>query len=311
MSVRAFLAVVLAIALFSSAIILPFILPSALMPEVFSTQMLTKDEQDRIHLQIDVRKSFVDWLQIIFTAATAAGLIVTFWYTAKNYKVASENLRVTEYSKFSEAYFKSIELLGGKDDVSKVVATIHALGRLGLSSPEEDRHVLTILCDYARRVAPHRISASGKPADMAGQDVIPGELKSEVQAVLDVLRVRKTLLGNAPNILNLERTRLSGGDLSGADLKYAILEDCDLRGINLRGADLRYARMARTLLNNATLDGADLRRADLRTTDLDSVRLVSVKLRGTKLSGARGTVICTGTRRSCQQRRETGLHWQK
>jgi hypothetical protein len=63
------------------------------------------------------------------------------------------------------------EFLGSKDEVNKVVGTVHALGRLGLSSPEDDRHVLTIICEYVRRVAPHRISSSGEPADMTGQVV--------------------------------------------------------------------------------------------------------------------------------------------
>jgi hypothetical protein len=278
-------------------------------PEAYSDRNLTKEEQERIHLRIDIRKSLIDWAQIIFTAATAAGLIGTLWYTAKNYRVASENLRVTEYSKFSEAYFKTVEMLGNKDETSKVVGTIHALGRIGLSSPDDHRHVMTILCDYTRRMAPHRINAAGQPVDTAGQIARSAELKPEVQAVLDVFRARKSNWENAQKALSLERTRLSGGDLSGADLKFAILEDCDLRGINLRRADLRYAKLARTLLNDATLDGADLRKANLQNTDLDCARLVSVKLRGAKLDGAHGKVTGTSTRLGWRQKRQSRLQW--
>jgi hypothetical protein len=305
-----FISVIFAAILLCVAILAPITVPAYLVPEAYSNKQLTDQEKDKIHLQIDIRKSLLDWMQSIFTAATAAGLIGTLWFTAKNYRVASENLRVTEYYKSSEAYFKSVELLGNKDDTSRIVGTVHALGRLGLSSRDDHRHVMGILCDYVRRMAPHRIDMSGQPADITGQAATAAELKPEIQAILDVLRARKTNWEDARNGLNLKETRLSGGVLSGVSLKYAILEDCDLRGVDFRNADLRYARIARTLLNNATFDGADLRKADLSNTNLGATRLVSVKLRGAKLNGARGTVIGTNTWRSWRQRREPGLNWE-
>ena len=114
MSLRSFviacLAALLAIVLIFGGIIAPIILPPRLAPDLYSNKVLTAEDTGKINLQIAVRKSVLDWVQIVFTATTAAGLVITLFYTARNFRVASENLRITEYSKFSEAYLKSVEL---------------------------------------------------------------------------------------------------------------------------------------------------------------------------------------------------------
>jgi Pentapeptide repeats (8 copies) len=276
---------VLAIAgsFFALAVIGPLWLPAQIEP-TFSTSPATADGAQ---LRIGVRKSVLDWLQTCFGALTAAGLIGTLFYTAKSYRVAAENLRVTEYSKFSEAFGKAMEALADPG-IPVRVGGIHALGRLALGSRADHARIIGLLCDHLRQTYPHTLDVDGAPADP------PSEPPADTQAALDVIRKRNALWDEDP--IDLSRCCLSGASLQDTKLRAANLSHSDLRGVRLEAADLRQADLSDSFLSFANGRKVQLRKAVLRNAELESASFPEADLRGIDLTGARGTIVCTGAR---------------
>jgi hypothetical protein len=91
------------------------------------------------------------------------------------------------------------------------------------------------------------------------------------------LRLRRFLVVDVIDGLDLLRKSGKGADLrgaylSGANLSGADLSGADLRGAYLSGADLSYANLRGAYLSGAHLRGADLRGADLSGADLYGVK---------------------------------------
>jgi hypothetical protein len=110
------------------------------------------------------------------------------------------------------------------------------------------------------------------------------------------LRLRRFLVVDVIDGLDLLRKSGKGANLYGADLSYVNLSYVNLSYVNLRGADLRGADLRGANLYGANLygvnlsrpelSGADLRGADLRGADLRGANLYGADLRGANLYGA-------------------------
>jgi hypothetical protein len=85
---------------------------------------------------------------------------------------------------------------------------------------------------------------------------------------------------------NLYGANLSGANFSGANLYGANLRGANLSGANLSGADLRGANLYGANLRGANLRGADLSGADLSYVNLSGADLSYANLRGANLRGA-------------------------
>jgi hypothetical protein len=94
------------------------------------------------------------------------------------------------------------------------------------------------------------------------------------------LRLRRFLVVDVIDGLDLLRKSGKGANLSGADLSGANLFGANLSGAKLRGADLY----------GANLSGADLSGANLFGANLSGANLSGAKLRGADLSGAKDCV---------------------
>lgn len=251
--------------------------------------------KDTPELRIAVRKSVLDWLQTCFAALTAAGLIGTLFYTARNYKVAAENLRVTEYSKLSEAFGKAMEALGSPT-VSARVGGIHALGRLALGSREDHARIVGLLCDDLRRAYPHTLDADGQPATPAPEPA------ADMQAALDVIAKRNTKWDSQP--IDLSGCCLAAGDLRRALLRSANLSGADLRGAWLWKADLQNADLSGSLLESANGQAARMKGAILCGAKLDKANFSDADLRKVDLARADGTIVAARARLGwCWKRR--------
>jgi hypothetical protein len=105
------------------------------------------------------------------------------------------------------------------------------------------------------------------------------------------LRLRRFLVVDVIDGLDLLRKSGKGADLSGANLSYANLSYVNLCGANLRGAylsgaDLSYADLRGASLSGAYLCGANLRGAYLSGANFSYANLLGASLSGAYLCGA-------------------------
>jgi uncharacterized protein YjbI with pentapeptide repeats len=100
------------------------------------------------------------------------------------------------------------------------------------------------------------------------------------------LRLRRFLVVDVIDGLDLLRKSGKGANLRGADLSGANLPGANLRGADLSGANLPGANLYGANLRGANLSGANLRGADLRGADLSGASLPGANLYGASLPGA-------------------------
>ncbi len=114
-----------------------------------------------------------------------------------------------------------------------------------------------------------------------------GEILHEVeasglrQAIIDLIRVGKSLA-----FANLSAADLRDADLRDANLSAADLSAADLSAANLRAADLSAADLSDADLSDADLSDANLRDANLSDADLRDANLSAANLRDANLSAA-------------------------
>jgi hypothetical protein len=121
-----------------------------------------------------------------------------------------------------------------------------------------------------------------------------GKLRLRRFLVVDVID-GLDLLRKSGKGANLSGANLYGANLSGANFSGANLYGANLRGANLSGANLSYADLRGANLYGANLRGANLRGADLFGADLSYVNLSGADLsyadlRGANFSGAKDCV---------------------
>jgi hypothetical protein len=100
------------------------------------------------------------------------------------------------------------------------------------------------------------------------------------------LRLRRFLVVDVIDGLDLLRKSGKGANLRGANLRGADLSGADLSGANLYGANLSYADLSGADLYGANLSGANLYGANLSGADLYGANLSGANLSGANLSGA-------------------------
>jgi hypothetical protein len=100
------------------------------------------------------------------------------------------------------------------------------------------------------------------------------------------LRLRRFLVVDVIDGLDLLRKSGKGANLSGANLSYVNLSCANLSYVNLCGAYLHGADLSYADLRGASLSGAYLRGASLSYVNLSGADLSYADLRGASLSGA-------------------------
>jgi hypothetical protein len=227
------------------------------------------------------------------TLATILGgvlLLLGFFGTWENIRVAQENLAVSEQGQITDRFTKAIEQLGATDATGKPrlevrLGAIYALERIANDSERDRWPIMEVLCTYVRENARREYGDStGVKGTKKNQSAFsPPKPRADIQAILTVLGRRNFKYETIRQQLDLHGTDLrgvvlygavlGGANLSGADLGSANLKSAELGGADLSLANLKSANLssANFFLVGADLEGADLRGADLSAADLSSV----------------------------------------
>jgi uncharacterized protein YjbI with pentapeptide repeats/DNA-binding MarR family transcriptional regulator len=113
-----------------------------------------------------------------------------------------------------------------------------------------------------------------------------GEIESDIQEALDVIRNRNIDRDSPLSSIDLAQTNLEGANLAGANLKRANLKRANLTKANLRRANLEEANLIGANLEGANLIGANLSTANLEEANLLLAYLLKANLEGAYLSKA-------------------------
>ena len=141
---------------------------------------------------------------------------------------------------------------------------IYALERIAGDSPRDHWTIMEILTAYVRQNAGW--TEPSPPEDVPSQNMRlilihlkkPPPLRTDIQAIMTVIRRRKW--SNDPPVPGFD---LHATDLRGAKIWAAHLEYANLRGAHLEGADLMFTRLNEANLYRADLEGATLMSGDL------------------------------------------------
>jgi hypothetical protein len=186
---------------------------------------------------VDRHKAISDTRTGLIAVVVAAGAGGGLAYTARTYRLSREG-------HITDRYSKAIEQLG-HDKIEIRLGGIYALERLMRDSPADQPTIMEVLAAYVRERSPvvpvpTEVSTNQGVADAGGLPVSGyWGLPDDVQAVLTVLRRRRTVAGE--DFIDLRGTNLG----------------IDLRSTKLGGrADLNGANLIRARLNKANLTGA-------------------------------------------------------
>jgi len=258
------------------------------------------DRKDLIQAQNSARLTVV---QSVGSAVLLIGLLFT-WRTLG---ATLRNVSLTQDKQITERFTKAIEQLG---DQKYTIRTggIYALGRIAQESRRDHWIVMEVLTAFLREsadairqkdteslnafVATLTARFLGTAPDNRN-DRIELSLSSDINAIVAVLKDRKSSYEEANQRLNLERTilwganfngcklknaHLAGSNLQGAKFHRANLEGADLSGANLCGADLTNANLKQANLTGAQLQGAVLIAADVKNALLYRANLTQANL---------------------------------
>jgi hypothetical protein len=209
--------------------------------------------------------------------------IVGAIYTARTYALNRQ-------AQITERFTRAIDQLGS-DQVSVRLGSIYALERIARESPVDHGPIMEILAGFLRE--------HGKRDDQ-----LPGEIPTDVQAVLSVIARRDTTHdGRSFNFFGCDfrRADFEEAQLIGASFRGANMTNALARGINVvagtfPGATLVSVRLIDARLSDswwldanlekAELSGANLERAELENANLSDADLTGANLRGTILQTA-------------------------
>jgi len=200
-------------------------------------------------------------------------LLMGFFGTWLNVRVAQEALTVSQQGQITDRFTKAIEQLGateagGKPKLEVRLGGIYALERIANQSERDYWPIVEVLSTYVRENAPLKPQESPPKNEAPTTSPTPA---ADIQAIL-------TILGRRERKYEKENQHL---DLTNADIRGANLKDANLSGANLRGANLSGARLV-----TADLNGAYLIEANLNGATLDGAYLIGANLRGANLRGA-------------------------
>ena len=266
------------------------VFPEAMVPDPFRPPPKRLEVADFMTAQNELRSTLVN-------AVAGLLLLLTAIFTWQQLVVSRE-------AQVTERFTRATELLGDADPAVRVGA-IHALGRLAVDSPADDRSIYQLLTAYVRDTSPRGLVALPKRRQRCEHLYADhGELGSLEKCATDV-QAALTVLGEQPPVLSDGRpfqavlldTTLRGGllghaRLGGADLRGARLDQVDCRSrtppyTDLARADLTGASLRNARLGPASLAGAILAGAKLQDTWFGHANLANANLTGAKLQGAR------------------------
>jgi hypothetical protein len=233
-----------------------------------------------------------------------AGLLIGILFSWRMMRVTVVSAESAADKQITELFSKALEQIGNKD-LTVRVGGIFTLSQIARQSRKDHWPIMEILTAHLRKISPttealgqsflgHAHTQNGMTEGR--QNLSPP--RSEVEAIVDVLRLRNSKYETEEQRLNLEKVNLEGMDLSGANLRRARflgsdlrkaklyrthLEDADFSGSRLCGADLTEARLNGTSLLGADLEqavliGADLRGALIYATNLTGASLMECKI---------------------------------
>jgi uncharacterized protein YjbI with pentapeptide repeats len=224
---------------------------------------------------------------------------------------AWRNLHVAQEGQITNRFSQAINQLGaekdGKPNLEVRLGGIYALERIARDSPRDHWTIMEILTAYVRENVPGvepqpspsdphdpygdagtLYEAAGAPPDVITPPAPPPALRTDVQAILTVLRRRERSVDRAePAGLDLRVTNLRGANLEGAQLQRANLEHVDLEQANLKNAKLQGATLRGAHLEHANLEGANLKEAKIEDADLQWAILKGAHLERADLFRAR------------------------
>jgi len=239
-------------------------------------------------------------------------LLLGFFGTWQNVRVAQENLAVSEQGQITDRFTKAIEQLGAVDTNSEPklevrLGGIYALERIANDSERDHWPIMEVLCTYVRQNAPRKQgSTSGEKENTAKRtrknEAAPSfpQPRADIQAILTVLGRRNVKYETQEQHLDLRETDLQGAmiqrnfrgaNLREADISGAFFKEADLSGAfiahaDLSGADLAGANLSGAYLNNADLSGAILSGVILTEAYLSAAQLRNAYLVQADLIGA-------------------------
>jgi uncharacterized protein YjbI with pentapeptide repeats len=210
---------------------------------------------------------------------------------------ASENLRSSRESEFTDRLIRCVQLLGseskeGHKQMDSRVGAIHALAEISSQSDKQRRVVMEILAAYIETNAQEQVTA--KMAQRGGPRV-----DSDIQAAINILVTRDTRYDPPNGWLDLSESSLAGVDFTaGADVssvrpgKAGRFGRMRLVACNLDSAFLSHVDISQAVLQFASLKGAFLNKtildeADVSYADFTGAYLIGASLRRTNLEGAK------------------------
>jgi hypothetical protein len=187
---------------------------------------------------------------------------VTIYFTYGNFKIAQENIKLTQDRSITDTFSKAIEQLGSAD-MSVRLGGIHSLARIAKSSQADCFPVMQVLTGFLRNKYRAPVDHIADIATLPGSSNCP----VEVQSILTIVGERYW-----PNPDGYELD-LSAIEISDAWVPYAKfqnvyfwyvkLADCNFAGAKLNNADFKGA-----VLTGCDFTGADLSNANFEVADI-------------------------------------------
>jgi hypothetical protein len=248
------------------------------------------------------------------TGALILSLFGTYglYLTWRRAEAGDRTVKTMEQGHITDRYTKAIEQLGKMDgdkpNIEVRLGAIYALERIAWDSPRDHWTIMEVLTAYIRRNAP----APAGPTE-PDPSIKP---RTEIQAILDVLKRRNHAVEREDQRLsltsadlrgaNLEKAPLNRSDLGRSNLQMANLEEAQLQGAGLYQAQLQGAWLNRAQLQGAILIEAQLQGAELNGASLQGARLYGASLQGTILNGAQ----LQGARYLKVEQVKTAIDWE-
>jgi uncharacterized protein YjbI with pentapeptide repeats len=168
------------------------------------------------------------------------------------------------------------------------MASIHALGRVGMQSPDDAVWVADALTLFVRKVSSSHTDELWRSTSRRSNEAIASAAHAEVATALALLADLSTRYKSALK-LNFRGADLAGQELRGAFLAGANFFQADLSGVDFSGATLDGANLGQANLSDALLASASFVHAILEGAHLEGVLAPYANFEGALLANARLT----------------------
>ena len=217
------------------------------VPEWQTPLEISDDAEKSAQIENEFRKTLAQ----IILGVLLLGTLYVGW---KRASAAERTVEVAQESQITERFTRAIEQLGS-DKMAIRLGGIYALERIAKDSEKDHWQVVEVLTAYVRKN-----SRSCGNFDQTRALLL---VKTDIQAILEVLGRRNTEYENPKQRLNLRMTDLRGAELEGAVFRRANLGGADLHNVIFERADLRGAFLFHANLTDTVLKEADISEADL------------------------------------------------